>query len=277
MTPDLAELYSELGLNIIPLMYREKVPALPSWKAYQTRMSTEEERRLWWPQAYGATPTKDVPYNVGVVTGAVSGNLIVIDLDDEPTYRKLRAAAPDLTNTLTVKTGKGFHAYLRSEVDPGDTFKLLYNGVTHHMKLNGGYVCAPFSVHPSGRIYVFDPDLPSEPQMVDLGSVVATLKEIGFTPARTERAERNENWYDELFKPEGFGTGVRMDTLTQLVGLLRTYLDDRPSLAMGLAHAWNQQFCRPPLSDAEVTATVQNYYRRPETWPVRAWVQQPKG
>jgi putative DNA primase/helicase len=63
--------YFKQGFSVIPIQPREKRPVI-AWEAYQTTKGTEQELKKWW----GKWPSA----NVGVVTGAISG-LIVIDLD----------------------------------------------------------------------------------------------------------------------------------------------------------------------------------------------------
>ena len=63
--------YARLGFSIIPLAERSKTPLI-EWGPYQRRRASEAEVREWfkqWPTA-----------NVGIVTGGISG-VIVVDLD----------------------------------------------------------------------------------------------------------------------------------------------------------------------------------------------------
>ena len=62
--------YAALGLSVIPL--DGKRPALKSWTQYQQERADEQTIRSW---TFG---------NVGIVCGAVSGNLVVLDLDGQP-------------------------------------------------------------------------------------------------------------------------------------------------------------------------------------------------
>jgi hypothetical protein len=63
--------YAGSGWSIIPIRPKEKAP-LVRWQEYQHRRADPEEIRRWferWPDA-----------NIGVVTGAVSG-IVVLDVD----------------------------------------------------------------------------------------------------------------------------------------------------------------------------------------------------
>jgi hypothetical protein len=96
--------YLSQGLSVIPLREREKIPAV-AWDEYQTKRPTEEEVRKWWAENPG--------YNVGIVAGRVSGNLVVIDFDDMEVARgilgRVGVEIPDvaekLKNTWVVRTG----------------------------------------------------------------------------------------------------------------------------------------------------------------------------
>lgn len=65
--------YLQAGLCVLPAILGEKRPALPGWKQYQTRLPTEQQLQTWF-----ATDTA-----VCVLGGAVSGNLEMIDFDQE--------------------------------------------------------------------------------------------------------------------------------------------------------------------------------------------------
>jgi Bifunctional DNA primase/polymerase, N-terminal/Protein of unknown function (DUF3987) len=114
--PDLLQsaiAYRESGLSIIPTG-EDKAPAIP-WKPYQEKIATEQEIRSWFPRFA----------NLGVVCGKVSGNLELIDFDNEPerdietifhTWRTmLDERGPDLFERLTIQRtrGKGFHVVYR--------------------------------------------------------------------------------------------------------------------------------------------------------------------
>jgi len=150
----IARLYLEKGLSVIPLKPRGKEPLIP-WKQYQERLPTEEELERWFGNEKEA--------NVGIVTGRVSRNLVVIDFDSEVKFKKfverLKSARKGLqiaiSNTWIVKTGKGYHVYLRlpnAELVPRTKVRLA-EGID--LKAEGGYVVAPPSVHPSGKRYEF--------------------------------------------------------------------------------------------------------------------------
>ncbi len=148
-----ARYYVEHGFSVIPLKPKAKEPLIP-WKEYQERLPSEEELEKWF---------KGKEANIAIVTGRVSGNLVVLDFDSEEAFKsfveKLRKASEtlriDINNTWIVETGKGYHVYLRlprEDLVPSTRVKLV-EGVD--LKAEGGYVVAPPSIHPNGKQYGF--------------------------------------------------------------------------------------------------------------------------
>jgi hypothetical protein len=141
--------YVSYGLSIIPLKPREKIPII-KWERYQKEPPSISEVQKWF---------SNTDNNIAVICGKVSGNLVVIDFDDSEVYEKfLKEIEGDqelkdiIDSTWLVKTGKGFHIYLRVDTDkPVKTGKLPKIDI----KGEGGYVVAPPSLHPSGKHYEF--------------------------------------------------------------------------------------------------------------------------
>lgn len=158
-TFELATSYLDLGLSVLPVRTDRKRPFI-RWKEFQSRRASVIEIADWlrsWPSM-----------NVGVVCGAVSGNLCVVDVDPrnggDQSIKGLH-----LPPTATVATGSGpgaWHYYFRSR-EPIGTFKLL-TGVD--LQADGGFVVAPPSIHPiSGKPYVWADGLaPADVGFADL-------------------------------------------------------------------------------------------------------------
>lgn len=134
-----AECYLALGLSVLPLA--GKMP-LVRWSEYQQRRPRPGELQRW--------ARRGMFQNVGIVCGAVSGNLIALDFDLSEVYRAFQSDFPDLATTYTVATGGGgWHVYLRVDV-------LLpsLRGKGVELRANGSQVAAPPSVHPdTGQAY----------------------------------------------------------------------------------------------------------------------------
>jgi len=147
---DWARFYYEKGLSIIPLKFKDKVPVIP-WEKYQHERATIEVIEQWFKEGWK---------NIGIVCGKVSGNLIVIDFDDEELFSKFISEISNselvdkFRNTWIVKTGKGYHFYFRVDEDLTSTRR--FDGV--EIRGEGAQVVAPPSLHPSGKIYEFVKD-----------------------------------------------------------------------------------------------------------------------
>jgi hypothetical protein len=142
--------YMELGFSFFPVEWGQKAPPLLEWKEFQSRKPSREEVEAWL--------SNYAIFNVAVVCGRVS-NLFVVDFDGEEAYEAWKRSLPrdllDLVRSACwiVKTGKGFHVYVRPE-DPElipRTKIRCREGVD--IKGEGSYVIAPPSKHPSGASY----------------------------------------------------------------------------------------------------------------------------
>jgi hypothetical protein len=131
-------------LCVIPL--NGKRPALEAWKLYQTKRPSENDLQRW--------PGKKLLKNIGVVCGAVSNNLGVLDFDGLGAYAAFAAVFPNLVQSYTVATGKGKHVYLFADTLPPTT-RALDTPIGHiELRAEGCYVAAPPSRHlVTGKLY----------------------------------------------------------------------------------------------------------------------------
>ena len=238
---------------MLPIKPGGKRPALGEWATYAQRIATPDEQANWWPDARAEN-------GVGVICGPVSGNLFVLDFDVDGAYEAALETLPWLTEMLTIKTGRGYHIYMRSDEYVGATFILKhadFEGV-HHVKSANSYVVAPPSLHPSGATYHIIEG--GEFATVDPVVIVQGLLAAGFARATTERADRTANFWDDLMSGQ-YGPGQRNDTLIRLVGVLRAALGSE-AMAYELAASWQRDHFDPPLSDEEVRKTVHALYMR---------------
>jgi hypothetical protein len=159
--------YLAAGLSVIPIDPRTKRPffrLLPQvcdlprekpvrtrgiWKPFQERPAGPEWLEYWF--------TRPFPVNIGIVCGKVSGGLLVLDFDTdaERVYPLWQARWPNAAKCPVVKTGKGYHAYLRCPRLAGNqNLAVAGSGeILVQTRGEGGYVVAPPSVHPSGKRY----------------------------------------------------------------------------------------------------------------------------
>jgi len=137
---------------------RGKHPRLSGW---QDKASTDEAQvRQWWTRAPNA--------GVGIATGQAS-NLWVLDVDgpDAMAWYDASVIEHGLTPTLGVRTSRGAHLYWSW---PADAVVRNAQGVRPNIDVRGegGYVCAPPTMHRSGKRYEW------------------IMREEGFIPTRAE-------------------------------------------------------------------------------------------
>ncbi|MDX2139798.1 MAG: bifunctional DNA primase/polymerase [Chloroflexota bacterium] len=138
--------YAALGLSVLPL--NGKRPALTSWAAFQKTAATAEIIRGW--------SSTGLLQNVGLICGAVSGNLVALDLDGAAGYPAFAATFPHLTKTFTVATGGGVgrHVYFYADKLPA-SLKAMGTPIGHlELCAEGRQVVVSPSIHPvTGSAY----------------------------------------------------------------------------------------------------------------------------
>jgi len=132
----------DMGLCPIPLRQRQKVPLMP-WKRYQTERPTREQCAEW--DRRFLDPKLGMPYNLGLVTGAIS-NLVVVDAD---TPTQVEWCKQHLPITLMVLTGRGRHFYYQANTPCERNAR----ATRFDVRGEGGYVVGPGSTHENGTIY----------------------------------------------------------------------------------------------------------------------------
>lgn len=139
---DAALKYAERGIAVFPCRVRDKTPATEHGCLDATTDAAQISE--WWQKA---------PFNIGIATGPISG-LVVIDLDGPEGAESWAELLGDRTvSTARVETSSGLHLYFRSSLTVGNTAKRLGPGIDTRGK--GGYVVAPPSAHPSGKLYAW--------------------------------------------------------------------------------------------------------------------------
>lgn len=136
--------YSQMGISVLPCT--GKKPAM-QWSAFQSRIAHPIAIRKW--------AEVGLLQNVGVICGAVSGNLAVIDLDGEEACYAYAQHYPELLNTYAVTSGSGvgMHFYYYVNRLPPTTRVVGSPFGNIELRANGCYVVAPPSLHPSGKFY----------------------------------------------------------------------------------------------------------------------------
>ena len=122
--------YLHSGFNVIPIVPGQKNPALLSWDKYQQEKPTEETLRTWFP---------DNNRNVAIITGKISGNLTVLDIEKESAVQELLSLLRDkgykslyenLEKSLCVRTPRGGRHYYFKSVTTYPSLKLAYDTPT---------------------------------------------------------------------------------------------------------------------------------------------------
>ena len=122
--------YLHSGFNVIPIVPGQKNPALLSWDKYQQEKPTEETLRTWFP---------DNNRNVAIITGKISGNLTVLDIEKESAVQELLSLLRDkgynglhekLEKSFCVRTPRGGRHYYFKSVTTYPSLKLAYDTPT---------------------------------------------------------------------------------------------------------------------------------------------------
>jgi hypothetical protein len=115
---DAACAFRNLGLSVIRVDATKRPSGMGSWKQHQERRATEAELAQW----FGSGSAEEV--GLGIVCGAVSGNLIAFDFDVASFIGRwktaLKAQAPALYDkvmrqAVVVSTRKGYHVEVRCQ------------------------------------------------------------------------------------------------------------------------------------------------------------------
>lgn len=127
--------YAELGFATIPLVHHGKRPLRRGW------LERGDEQWVGVPEGS----------NIGILTGARSGNLVVLDFDtkDGPERHLGMTPAQLAVVTIVIRTHRGWHVYARGEVQTGTPMEGL------DIRAERAMVVAPPSVHASGDEYAF--------------------------------------------------------------------------------------------------------------------------
>mgnify|MGYP001609433811 CR=1 FL=1 len=224
--------YAERGWSVIPIG-PNKLPHI-RWKIRQVRRATVDELLAYWTRWPSA--------NVGVVTGSISGGLVVVDADDDDAVSAVLDLLGDVVPGI-VETACGGHYWFTDR-----TAQIHRNGVRLagrklDVRGEGGYVVAPPSVHSSGHVYRWVNDggtppsaLPPLPQ--SLSNLITAQKPTSsayVVPTSTGRILE----------------GNRNSTLASLAGVMRSRGMSVIAIEAALL-AENSVSCDPPLGRAEV-------------------------
>jgi len=219
--------YAAKGWQVFPLLPNDKRPATDNgFKAATTQRAIIEGWWLRWPDA-----------NVGIVTGSVSG-IVVLDVDRKHGVDGVVAATElDLPETLVIRTPSGgFHLFYTL---PEGVKVARRIGVRPGLDIlgDGGYVVGAGSMV-NGALYEIVRPRPMVPVPDALVKLAENHKATAVTPVAGKVESGGRNQY-----------------LAQLAGKLRRIGGDEAEIAATLL-AVNAQRNNPPLPDAEVRRTA---------------------
>ena len=121
-----------LQCSILPLNGKRPAPTIKTWTQFRSTRPTTDQLSKWF------THSETTAY--GIILGKSANGLFVVDFDDSREYRGFREAYPEVNQTFTTRTPRGYHVYLRtneyipsSKINGGD------------IKGEGSYVVGPGS------------------------------------------------------------------------------------------------------------------------------------
>jgi Bifunctional DNA primase/polymerase, N-terminal len=164
--------YAANGWQIFPIKPKAKEPA--TRRGFYDATTNPATLQRWFAR---------YSYNVGVRTGTASG-IFVLDIDGDAgvaSLRDLESEHGPLPQTLTAITTRGQHFWFLLNVPLPSSQSKIGNGLD--VKADSGYVVAPFSQHPNGKIY----------RWADDSIPLATPPDWLTTLARKRRAADSEN------------------------------------------------------------------------------------
>ena len=126
------------GFSVIPLIFGDKKPAV-RWEWYQGHHASVETVAAWFRS----------PRNIGIVTGAISG-VVVVDVDSDEAGQWAETHLPH--TPMRTKTAKGEHWFYRHPGVPVPN-RAHVGDMGLDVRGDGGYVVGPGSLHPSGVVY----------------------------------------------------------------------------------------------------------------------------
>jgi hypothetical protein len=210
-----ARMYRSYGLQIVPARMpipggEWKMPALASWTEFQENLIPQATFDRW----YGANGEHVHRQNMGILTGHCSGNVFVIDLDDQkgPEPQAWWHGLLELHNngfdpeTVQQRTGGGGRQKLfRAPMD----WRAPTNKTTIHVDIRGqgGFAMITPSQHESGTEYAWLPGCaPWETEIADAPEWL--LEAIDTLVAKHGSRPRTQHTASPEARTNAFGTKI---------------------------------------------------------------------
>lgn len=238
-----AERYVEHGIAVFPLQPHGKDP-LDGSRGFKNATTDIRKVQEWW----GRVPDM----NIGMATGAASGGIFVIDVDQHgetdgglelSIWMADHGRFPETASSVTGSGGT--HYFFKAP--PGVSVKSAAHVIPGvDVRGDGGYVVLPPSVHPNGNRYEWDMEPWEDCEIAEATDVVLSL-------VRTGGAQERQRF--EL--PDEIPQGKRDETLFRYACSLQAQgLSDEK--IMTIVSDANRARCKPPMSDEEVRSKVRS-------------------
>jgi hypothetical protein len=245
----------ELGWLPIPVKTATKAPAIEGWKDLQdpAKRPTDQEILGWFKE-------ED---NIAILCGRASGNLVVIDFDDNSDCAAKLLGENIGTETAVSKTGrtdgKGRHYFFKSGELPKNR-KIPGLG---ELRSDGNYVVVPPSRHPSGNSYEWLSKPETVKQVQNLTWFFERAKELDFqidnSTTHTNVSELKKH-YSPYTGPQpqlitemldGVPEGQRDDAAIKYASWLVNWLQFGEDDVWNRMVQWNEKN-RPPLEQPQL-------------------------
>ena len=157
-----ARMYRSFGLQVVPAMTPKenrtqwKRPALPKWRELENTLVPDFTFERW----YGEDGEHGRRYNMGLIAGACSSGVFVVDLDLHKDVRAqawweemlhLQRSAGELETVEQETGGGGIQLFFRAPV--GWTPPTCKTNIGVDIRGQGGFAMMPPSMHESGKSY----------------------------------------------------------------------------------------------------------------------------
>lgn len=236
--------YAEMGLAVIPLKPRDKVPWIKGGSTKATA-NVEQVRGHW---------LRHPDHNIGIVCGDVSDGLVAIDIDRKGDVdgwdfvNKFETESP-LPEAPMVRTGSGGnHLLMRF---PGKVINRQNAELGIDIRGHNGYVVAPPSVHPNGNAY----EWVKAPWEVPIP--VADEAARRFLDAVTPKQEDGE----KLSMPDVIHEGEGRDNALYKLACSQRANNLPYETALVTVMDYNRRCCVPPMSERVVRQKVDSAYK----------------
>jgi len=263
----------------------------PSTRHGHLDATTDESQiRTWFDSKATALSGRSTAHNIAIATGAVSKNMVVIDLDgsegrdawDDLEYQVLASGRENLPTRTVITGSNGRHLFFDGTLlaESGITIRSSIGILDHvDVRADGGYVIAPPSLHVSMRSYFWEDTLvpllgvPAPPHPItDLlitGGTAAPGTALGSRPAHLNLARllqlSDPDTPPGLDPDQRIVAGERDQTFFRLASKLRSANVSFETALVQLINLLNHRTEQPPgsaFTEDDVMRKLQSAYNR---------------